>query len=192
MMLNRTLLFLFSALLIASPAFAHCDTLGGPVIADARMAFQKNDVTPVLKWVKPENESAVRSAFAKSMAARAQGDAARELAETWFFETLVRLHREGEGAPYTGLKAEPVAPGIAVADKAIESGSLVALHERLASGIESSLHQRFEKVMESRKHAGESVESGRAYVAAYVEFMHYAEALDGLAAAPAKAEHHSH
>ena len=31
---------------------AHCDTLDGPVVAMARIALDKGDVTPLLKWVR--------------------------------------------------------------------------------------------------------------------------------------------
>src|SRR5512138_2915043 len=95
-------------LLWPRPAAAHCDTMGGPVIADAKVALAKGDLTPVLKWVKPENEPEVRTAFTQTLKVRAQGPEARELADRYFFETLVRIHRAGEGAPYTGLKAEAV------------------------------------------------------------------------------------
>ncbi len=35
-------------------AFAHCDTLDGPVVKDARLALDKGDVTGLLKWVRKE------------------------------------------------------------------------------------------------------------------------------------------
>lgn len=97
--------------LLASPAWAHCDTMGGPVIAEVRAALEKGDATPILKWVKKENDAEIRTAFARAVALRAKGPEAKELADQYFLETLVRLHRAGEGAPYTGLKDEPVEAG---------------------------------------------------------------------------------
>jgi len=93
-------------LLVASPenASAHCDTLNGPVVTAARVALQRGDVTPVLKWVKSTEEREVRDAFRRTMAVRGASAEARDLADLYFFETLVRLHRQGEGEPYTGLK----------------------------------------------------------------------------------------
>jgi hypothetical protein len=42
--------------------------------------------------------------FTKTLAVRKQSKEAKELADMYFFETLVRIHCAGEGAPYTGLK----------------------------------------------------------------------------------------
>jgi len=97
------------------------------------------------------------------------------------FETLVRIHREGEGAPYSGLKPAGIAiePAIAASDKALETGSVEALAAMVATEAERGIRERFARAAEARKHAGESVERGREYVAAYVEFMHYAERLHG-------------
>ena len=105
-------------------AGAHCDTMSGPVISTARLALDKGDVTPVLKWIKPGDEAEVRAAFKQALAVRKQGKAAKELADKSYFETLVRLHRAGEGASYTGLKDTPVEPIIAKTDAAIAQGSI--------------------------------------------------------------------
>ena len=104
-----------TALAAPSPAAAHCDSMDGPVVRAAREALAAGEVTGVLIWVRPEDEPQIRQAFDRTMKVRSQGGEARELADLWFFETLVRIHREGEGAPYTGLKPagyEPP-PGIA-------------------------------------------------------------------------------
>ena len=95
-----------SLTLVPRPALAHCDTLDGPVVKDARAALDAKDLTPVLKWVEYEKEGEIREAFQHALAVRALGPEARALADRFFFETLVRVHREGEGAPYTGLKPE--------------------------------------------------------------------------------------
>ncbi len=42
--------------LVPRPALAHCDTLDGPVVKDARVALDAQDVTPVLKWVSRDKE----------------------------------------------------------------------------------------------------------------------------------------
>jgi hypothetical protein len=101
------------------------------------------------------------------------------LADRFFFETLVRVHREGEGAPYSGLKpaGTPVDPGIDASDTALETGSVDALVKMLAAEVDKGLRHRFAEAAEARKHASESVEKGREYVTAYVEFVHYAERL---------------
>src|SRR5450759_1441162 len=110
-------------LLAADTARAHCDTMNGPVIPEAKAALEKGDVTPILKWVKKENEAEIKTAFAKAVAVRGKGPEAKDLADQYFLETLIRLHRAGEGAPYTGIKDEPVEPIVAMADKALAEGS---------------------------------------------------------------------
>lgn len=179
--------------LFASPrAAAHCDTLNGPVVLDARAALAKGDIAPVLKWVSSENEAPVRAAFAKTLIVRKQSPAAAELADLYFFETLVRLHRAGEGQPYTGLKAGEPAAGIEAADAALTHGDGVALARDLEGRVRAGLHERLQRVLAAQAHADHDVEAGRAYVAAYVEFVHFAEKLfDATATGPA-AHGHAH
>lgn len=157
---------------------AHCDTLDGPVVQEAEAALAANDVTPILKWVKQEHEDELRGAFRKSVAVRSMGAEAAELADMYLFETLVRLHREGEGAPYTGLKpAGGTEPIVAAADKAVGAGRVDDLAERIGQAAEDGVRQRFENLMEAQKHESESVEAGRKYVEAYVAFVHFVEGL---------------
>lgn len=165
--------------LVPSRALAHCDTVNGPVVKDAQAALAKGDVTPVLRWVKADKEPEIREAFQHAVAVRALGPEAQKLADRFFFETLVRIHREGEGAPYTGLKPAGVEiePAIAASDKALETGSVDNLVAMVATEAEHGIRERFARAAEAKKHASESVERGREYVAAYVEFMHYAERL---------------
>ncbi len=174
-------------------AFAHCDTLDGPVVSAARQALQSGDVTPVLKWVKAADEPQIRAAFAQTLKVRASGPEARQLADTWFFETLVRVHRSGEGEPFTGLKpaGAEVEPGILLADKALESGSDTELVRQVTAGMGESLRRRFARVQESSKHAEESLEAGRRYVAAYVNYIHYVERVHQLLAGTVEDDHAS-
>lgn len=193
--MKRALLLIPVLLAIASPLFAHCDSTEGPVVMAAREAFKAGDVTPVLKWVAPADEATVREAFARALKARLQGGAAVEVADTWFFETLVRLHRQSEGVPYTGLVSGAEVPhGIEAADEAIDAGSATELQEGLTKRIQGELQTKFERVREAKKHAGESVEAGRKFVAAYVDFIHYAENLYEISApaAPQHGQAHAH
>lgn len=168
-----------SLVLLPSWAAAHCDTVDGPVARDAQAALSAADVTPVLRWVRADKEGEIREAFQHALAVRSLGREARELADRFFLETLVRVHREGEGAPYTGLKpaGAPVEPAIAASDKALETGSVDALAALVTSEAERGIRERFLRAAEARKHEAESVERGREYVAAYVDLMHYAERL---------------
>ena len=182
-------------------AEAHCDTLDGPVAQAAREALEKGDVTPVLKWVKKEQEGEIRAVFAKTLAVRAKGTEARELADTWFIETLVRIHRAGEGAPFTGLKpAGAEEPVVAASDRALAHGSADELVKHVTEAVTAGIRERFARALEASKHANESVEAGREFVAAYVEYVHYVERLhndaksaahaEGHGEAPTPAEHH--
>lgn len=159
-------------------AFAHCDTLDGPVVQTARIALEKGDVTPLLKWVQADDEKEIRVAFQKTLAVRAKGAGAKELADMYFFETLVRIHRAGEGAPYTGLKpGEAVDPAVALADEALESGSVDKLVDVLTKAMANGIRERFQHALETQKHADESVAAGREFVETYVIFTHYVEGL---------------
>jgi hypothetical protein len=182
------------SVMAAMPASGHCDTEDGPVVRDARAALASGDVMPVLKWVGREAEAEIRKAFAKAVAVRDDGDAARELADTWFFETLVRVHRAGEGAPYSGLKpaGTPLDPAVRLSDEALETGSAEPLVRALTSRMSEGLGERFRKASKLRSHAGDSVEAGRAYVAAYVEFVHYTERLHNTLVTDAHAAEHRH
>ena len=159
-------------------AQAHCDTLDGPVVAAARKALDSGNVSLVLVWVQKNDESEIRKAFDRARAVRKTGGEAKELADLYFFETLVRVHRAGEGAPYTGLKpAGTVEAPVAAADKAIESGKLHGLAKLISERAEKGLHRHFAEVMAKKKYSPADVEAGRAYSSAYVEFVHYAERL---------------
>lgn len=164
---------------------AHCDTMDGPVVKTAQVALEKGDVTPVLKWVKPPQEAEVRAAFQRTLAVRALGKEAKDLADQYFFETLVRLHRQGEGVPYTGLKpAGAVEPVITASDKALDTGAVDELTKEITQLVAAGIRHRFAETVEKNKHADESVAAGREFVEAYVEFTHYVERLHTDATGP--------
>lgn len=176
--------------LIPNFVIAHCDTLNGPVVLTAKMALEKGDITPILKWVKKESEKEIKEAFRKTVAVRKQSKEAQELADMYFFETLVRIHRAGEGAPYTGLKpVEALEPSVAEADKSLATGSVDNLVKMVSDAAAKGIRERFEHAKETKKHADESVEKGREFVEAYVEFTHYVERLHMNATGPS--EHHA-
>ena len=162
-------------------AYAHCDTLDGPVVKTARVALDKGDITPLLKWVRPSDEKEIRDAFEMTLVVRAKGGKARELADMYFFENLVRVHRAGEGAPYTGLKpGVAIDPAVALADKALKDGSIDKLVNVLTNAMAKGIRERFQHANETQKHANESVEAGRKFVESYVIFTHYVEGLHGI------------
>ena len=168
---------------------AHCDTLDGPVVMTAKSALEKGDVTPVLKWIKPEHEGEIRSSFKKTMDVRSKGPEAKEFADMYFFETLVRLHRAGEGAPYDGIKpaGTDLGPAVSGADKALENGSVDNLVKLVTEEVAKGIRERFAHTVEKKKDADKSVEAGREYVDAYVTYVHYVEGLYNTATAETSA-----
>ena len=161
-----------------TPAFAHCDTLDGPVVAAARKALDTGNVNLVLIWVQKKDDAEIRKHFEKTVAVRKAGGPAKELADMYFFETLVRIHRAGEGAGYTGLKpAGKIEPPIAAADKSLESGKLQEVAQLIMKRMEQGLHRNFEAMMKKKKYSPNDVAAGRAFASAYVEYTHYVERL---------------
>ena len=175
-----------AATLLPGTVKAHCDTLDGPVVRAAKTALEKKDVTPVLMWVKKDAEAEIKAAFTKTLAVRTQGPEARELADRFFFESLVRIHRAGEGAPFTGLKpaGTGLGPAIEEADKALESGSVEKVAKIITEEAAAGIRKRFAEAREKQEHAEHNVEAGREFVAAYVEYIHYVEGLHQAAQRP--------
>lgn len=185
------LVALFIVLYAPVYAWAHCDSLEGPVVKDARTALEKGDVAPVLKWVRKDQEREIREVFKQTMAVRARGDDAQALADRYFFETLVRIHRAGEGEAFTGLKAATsVDPGIEAADEALRSGSAKELVNDLSAAIGEGIQKRFALALERKQHAADSVDAGRKYVEAYVDYIHYVENVHRLVSQGVSHVHH--
>jgi hypothetical protein len=180
--ISVTLVLLACGMLLVNTVWAHCDTLNGPVASAAKTALEKGDVTGVLRWVKKEHEAEVKAAFQKALTIRKKGPDVKEVADRYFLETLVRLHRAGEGEPYTGIKDEPVEPIVALADQALAGGSADEMLKKIAADIAEGIKERLNKALEAKKHADESVEAGREYVEAYVQYVHYVEGIHSAAA----------
>ena len=182
------LVILVAAALAPSTAQAHCDGLDGPVVKAAQKALIEGNVNLVLIWVQKDDETQIRQAFEKTLAVRKLNPETRELADMYFFETLVRTHRAGEGAPYTGLKpaGRDLGPAIPAGDKALETGKLDPVVKLLTEEMEHGLREHFKETVAKKKFAPDDVEAGRESVKAYVEYIHYVE---GLYAAATSAAH---
>lgn len=172
----------------------HCDSMDGPVVRAAMRALEAEDVTLVLPFVHKDGEEEIVAAFHKVIQARKAGGAVRELADRYFFETAVRLHRAGEGAPYTGLKPAGlnVGPVIPVAERAIDTGSPEELLDLLSGTIRAEVKERFDRVMRFKRHAGGSVDEAREYVEAMLGLQVYAHTLYECAKAEVHEAAHSH
>lgn len=185
---------LFAAVLLSgSSVFAHCDGMDGPVVTAARQALESGEVNRVLMWVREADEAEIRQAFEHTLAVRKLSTEARQLADLYFFETLVRVHRAGEGAPYTGLKpaGRDIGPAIPAADRALESGSADALLDSLTRAVRDGVHERFARAAARHEFDPHDLAAGRSYVAAYVDFIHYVERVHQAATNPDQAHPHA-
>ena len=151
----------------------HCDTLDGPVVKAAKMAIEKKNVNLILPWTPKEAEVELKGAFEKTLRARALGKDAMEVADYWFFETAVRLHREGERAPYTGLKPAGLdwGPVVPKADKAIDQGNARDLIDLISQTVEKELQERFNRAMAKKGYDENDVDAAREYVHAMLGFV---------------------
>ena len=177
-----------AAFLASQTAEAHCDGLDGPVVQDARHALTETNINFVLIWVQEDDEIEIKKAFEKTLAVRKLNSEAKELADLYFFETLVRIHRAGEGAYFTGLKpaGRDLGPAIPAGDKALATGNIEPVVKLLSEEMEHGLHRHFQEALARKKFNKNDVEAGRAFVKAYVEYIHYVE---GLHAGIANAAH---
>ena len=166
-------------LTLIAPArvLAHCDGLDGPVVKAAQRALDTRNPAFALIWVQAKDEPEIRSAFERTLAVRALNPQAKELADLFFFETLVRVHRAGEGAPFTGLKpaGRDLGRAIPAADNAIAEGAVEPVVKLLSAAMQERLRALFNEVVSTEAFQVGDVAAGRAYVKAYVEFIHYVE-----------------
>lgn len=180
--LTFTLSFIITltCLIIAGAAnyvFCHCDTMDGPVIQEAKKALETGDVKFVLIWVQKDDEAVIKKAFEKTLAVRKLNPEAKELADMYFFETLVRIHRVGEEAPYAGIKpaGTDLGPVVPAADKALETGSVEKLVIFISGEIKQGIEKHFKNAFAKKNYKKDDIAAGREYVKAYVEYVHYVE-----------------
>ena len=172
----------------------HCDSMDGPVVGAARQALDTGNVNLILAYVPESATAEVKSTFDKVTRARRTGCGAREVADLYFFETVVRLHRAGEGAPYTGLKPAglDVGPVIPVAEKAIEIGSPEGLIGVLTDTLRQEVQQRFEYMKQLSARSHDNVWRAREYVEAMLNLEVYSHQLYLAMKAKPHEGHHEH
>lgn len=174
-------------LFAAAPASAHCDGLDGPVITAARQALDTGNIQSVLIWVQPGDEAQIKDSFRKTLEVRKLNASARQLADNYFFETLVRTHRAGEGAPYTGLKpaGRDLGPAVPAADKALLTGKVEPLAHLLTQEVHKTVGGKFKEVIAKKNFRADDLAAGQAYVKAYVDYVHSVERIYTATASPA-------
>lgn len=193
-MKNAKIVISISAILIGTiffvqnRVFAHCDGMDGPVVKAAIKALDTGNVNLVLIWVQKNDEALIRKAFQKTLSVRQLNPEAKELADMYFFETLVRIHRAGEGAPYTGLKPAGRDLGLAIpaADKVLETGSAGPLVKLLTDAVRNGVLEHSKEIDAKKKFKADNIEAGREYVKTYVEFIHYIERIYEATKKPAR------
>ncbi|MFA5647778.1 MAG: DUF6448 family protein [Bacteroidales bacterium] len=172
-----SLFMMFSSL----SASAHCDSYDGPTIKDAMKALETNNVNLILKWINAEQEKEIIPLFNKTYALKSIDSEVYLIVEKYFLETLVRLHRETEGAPYTGLKPAGTAEKIVqLSDQALENKDIDSLLGRLNNHISNAIREKYDKVAALDKVKNDSPAKGREYVEAYVDYTHTLEAIHGI------------
>jgi hypothetical protein len=171
--------FVLFTLLVLIPrrANAHCDTEDGPAVCDGRTALQTGNINHALKWIMPEGEAELRPIFDKAVKVRGLRADAAEVADRYFLENLVRIHRAGEGASYDGIKPTGTVldPKVVAADEAMETGDLKPLLALIAADKHAELQRRFAKAGALKQFDVNDLAAGRAYIAAYVSFYKFAE-----------------
>lgn len=180
--------------IFSSALRAHCDSMDGPVVKAAVAALERKNVDEVLAWVSKKDEAEVRQAFQKTLSVRKLNADSKELADRYFFETAVRLHRMSEGMAYTGLKPAGLdwGPAIPAAEAAVEKGSVDSIVQWLNGAADRGLRSRFDRVMSAAVAKTKSIEARREFVRAYVAFIHTVERIYEAAAPDAERSDANH
>lgn len=153
----------------------YMDSMDGPVVNAAENALDMEDVKYILPYVSPKDEEELKDAFEKTLSVRELSGTAAELADYWFFETAVRLHREEGEKPYSGLKPSgtdwgPIVPKIV---QAVETENVNEFLEFLLNFLKEDIEGRFEDVLAKKDYDEDDVEEARDYLNAREEFIEY-------------------
>jgi Family of unknown function (DUF6448) len=173
----------------------HCDSLDGPVVKAATQALEQRNVELVLPFVHEAGEQEVRDAFEQALRVEPLAPEAKRLADEWFFENVVRIHRAGEGAGYTGLKPAGLGHGpvVPVAEKAIANGRPDELVGLLTGMVEQEIRERFAQVMALKAHANGDLHANRAYVEAMLGLQVWSHSIyQALHASAHELHEHAH
>lgn len=180
-------------LVVSFPASAHCDSYDGPVIKEAMKALETNNVNLVLKWIDADQEKEIIPLFNKTYSLKNGDKEVYAIVQKHFLETLVRLHRETEGEPYTGLKPAGTTKQIVqLSDHALESKDIDDLLEKLNNHVDNAVREKYLKVASLDKVKNQSIEQGREYVAAYVDYTHTLEIIHDILESGVQHAMHQH
>jgi hypothetical protein len=171
-------LAIVGASVFVAAVYAHCDTMSGPVAVAAGKALESGDIRLIQIWVGQSQEKELKERFRECLSVRKMGGQAKELADRYFIETAIRLHRQAEGMPFTGVKpAQPLPPDIAAAEKALETGDIKVVTDLLSGEMKDGVQKWFDAAMQAKKRKAEGIEAGREWVDAYVKYVVYVHGL---------------
>ncbi len=133
------------------------------MVLAASKALEEGRVELVLPFVPADGEAEVAEVFEQTMAIRGTSSAVAAVADRWFFENVVRVHRAGEGAPFTGLKPAGLGEGpvIPVAERAIETGSAEELTHVLTDVVAEQVKHRLDHAIQRKTSAGAGIADAR-------------------------------
>lgn len=151
----------------------HCDSMDGPVVKAAIRALDEKNVNLILPYVPKDNENEVLDVYNKVIKLREQSSDAKYISDKYFFETVVRIHRAGEGAAFTGLKPAGIDHGmvVPVAEKAIEKENAEKLTRLLCNALKSEIEKKFARIMELKRQENGPVDKAREYVSNMLGFI---------------------
>ncbi len=171
---------------------AHCDTMKVPVVKASQKALETGNINYLLIWVQAKDEQEIKNVFEKVLNVRKLNDEAKEIADMYFFETVVGVHRMGEGEPYTRFEPAGYHPeeGIEAADVAIEKNSLSEVLAHIPKVKQKDVKNLFTDLQSKINYDVNDLTAGRNYMTAYVQFIHYVESLFRGEDTPTEEHHH--
>lgn len=174
------------------------DAMDGPVISSARRALETNNVLLVLPWVPVASEEELRRSFERTVRERGLGKQIAEFVDMRFFESIVRLHMQGEGRTYGGLRPAGTGtnPVTLRVQSAVEEENPEKLIHFMITALEDQLLIRYREVVAHKGYDETDLTEAREYVRALTELTGYSERLYGTVTSstrqepPAAWEHH--
>jgi len=175
-MKEKLLLMVLFWAVVSIQVLGHCDTKNGPVVSAAREALRTGNINYILIWVPKNDEAEVKKTFQRTLEIRKLNPALQKWADLYFFETVVRIHRLGEGEPYTGIKDSTVPEKTVMAvESALGRQAIEQILQLLETSLQKSVNDKFNDALLKKNYDPDDVEAGRDYIQHYVELLHYVE-----------------
>ena len=156
---------------------SYIESMDGPIVKAAETALDMENINYVIPFVSSKDSGELKDAFEKTLSVRELSGEAAELADFWFFETVVRLHRINNGNSYNGLKPAGIdwGPIIPKLDKAFETEKIDEFLNFLLNFIQEDIRSRFDDVLFKKDYDINDVEDARDYINSMLEFVDYTQ-----------------